>query len=201
MSHPWIRDSSVNNYHSRNRACDSNISITRQMDGGMRGGSWNANGQVSLPSTSCPLCGDHTARQGKCFESNHAGLTHTAVVLPTLAKILVQYSIIHSPPALFFSKVEISSRTLIPLFMPGSVHNGSASWDDCGWMFHDKLRVSSFPGRFPHHAWTAAKSAHSDFVGSRVYACYGETCHLQFWQNEGGLWRASAASRDGTDTE
>ena len=32
----------------------------------------------------------------------------------------------HSPPALFF-KVEISSRTLIPLFMPGSVHSGSVS--------------------------------------------------------------------------
>ena len=27
----------------------------------------------------------------------------------------------------FFFKVEINSRTLIPLFMPGSVHSGSAS--------------------------------------------------------------------------
>ena len=35
----------------------------------------------------------------------------------------------------FFFKVEISSRTLILLFMPGSVHSGSASWDGCGWMF------------------------------------------------------------------
>ena len=33
-----------------------------------------------------------------------------------------------SPPALFFFfEVEISSRTLIPLIMPGSVHGGSAS--------------------------------------------------------------------------
>ena len=34
-------------------------------------------------------------------------------------------------------KKEISSRTLIPLFMPGSVHSGSATWDDCGRMFPD----------------------------------------------------------------
>ena len=35
---------------------------------------------------------------------------------------------IHSPPALFFFfKVEITSRTLIQLYMPGSVHSGSAS--------------------------------------------------------------------------
>ena len=32
----------------------------------------------------------------------------------------------------FFFKVEISLRTPIPLFRPGSVHSGWASWDDCG---------------------------------------------------------------------
>ena len=57
---------------------------------------------------------------------------------------------------LFLFLVEISSRTLIPLFRPGSVHSGSASWDDCDQMFPDELRVSSFPGRFPHYAWIAA---------------------------------------------
>ena len=56
----------------------------------------------------------------------------------------------------FFFEVEISLRTLIPLFMTGSVHSGWASWDDCGRMFHDKLRVSSFPDGFPHYSWTAA---------------------------------------------
>ena len=35
--------------------------------------------------------------------------------------------------------------TLIPLFRPGSVHSGSASWDDCGWAFPDELCVSLFP--------------------------------------------------------
>ena len=35
----------------------------------------------------------------------------------------------------FLFEVEISSRTLIPLLMPGSVHSGSASLDDCGRLF------------------------------------------------------------------
>ena len=39
-----------------------------------------------------------------------------------------------------------------------------------------------------HYAWTAAKSAHYDFVGSRVYACLSITCHLRFWQNRRGLF-------------
>ena len=67
----------------------------------------------------------------------------------------------HSFPACafficFFPEVEISSRTLIPNFMPGSVHGGSGSWDDCDRMFPDKLLVSSFPNRFHDYAWTAA---------------------------------------------
>ena len=56
----------------------------------------------------------------------------------------------------FFFEVEISSRALIPLFMPASVNSGSAIRVDCGRMFSDKLRVSSFPNRFPHYARTAA---------------------------------------------
>ena len=50
----------------------------------------------------------------------------------------------HSIPvcAFFFFLTEISLRTLITLFRPGSVHNGSGSWDDCGWVFSDELRVS-----------------------------------------------------------
>ena len=49
-----------------------------------------------------------------------------------------------------FFKVEISSRTLIPLSMPGLAHSGSASRDDCDRVFSDELRVSSFPVRFPN---------------------------------------------------
>ena len=36
---------------------------------------------------------------------------------------------------LYFFLVEISLRTLFPLFRPGSVHSGSASWDDCDWLW------------------------------------------------------------------
>ena len=65
---------------------------------------------------------------------------------------------IHLPPVLslslffFFFEVEFSLCTLIPLFSPGSVHSGSVGWDNCGWMFPDKLCVSSFPDRFPDYA-------------------------------------------------
>ena len=91
--------------------------------------------------------------------------------------------------------VEIGSRI-------GSAHSGSASWDDFGRVFLDELRVSSLPDRSPHCAWTAAYSAHSDFVGSRVYACLGVTCDLHFWQNDRSLLRATVVTRGvGTDTE
>ena len=71
------------------------------------------------------------------------------VAVSSLARILGECSTIHSPPALLFSffffKVDISSHPLIPLFTLGSVHSGSASWDDCGRVFPDELRESSFP--------------------------------------------------------
>ena len=79
--------------------------------------------------------------------------------------------------------------------MPWSVHSGSESWDDWGRVFPDELHVSSFPDRFPHYAWRAAKSTHSDLFESRVYACLGVTCHLHFWQNDRGLVRATAVTR------
>ena len=68
----------------------------------------------------------------------------------SLARILGECSTIQSPPAFFkfFFKVEISSHTLSPLFRPESVHSGSASWEDCGKVFPDELRVNLFPDRF-----------------------------------------------------
>ena len=95
----------------------------------------------------------------------------------------------------FFFKVEISSRILIPLFRPGSVHSGLSSWDEHDGVFPDEKCVSSFPDRFPYYAWTAALSAHSDFVGSKVYACLGVVCHLHFWQNDRGLLHATAVTQ------
>ena len=34
-----------------------------------------------------------------------------------------------------------------------------------------------------------------------VHACLAVTCHLHFWHNERDLLRATAVTRDGTDTE
>ena len=66
----------------------------------------------------------------------------------------------HSFPACVAFKIFFfwfrSLHTLIPLFMPGSVHSCSASWEGCGRMFPDKLHVSSFLDRLPHYAWTVA---------------------------------------------
>ena len=62
-------------------------------------------------------------------------------------------------PTCALFKVEIISCTPIPVFLlffkPGSFHSGSASLDDCDRVFPNELRVSSFPYKFPHYAWTA----------------------------------------------
>ena len=85
----------------------------------------------------------------------------------------------HSFPACtFFCFVfwnGVSSCTLVPLFMPGSVHSGSASWDDHGQMFPDKLRVNSFLDRFPHYFWIAAVSP---LQLCRVKGVYVFKCNL-----------------------
>ena len=73
-----------------------------------------------------------------------------ALAFSSRARIFGECSTIHSPSSLFFFfLVETSSRTLIKLSRPGSVHSGSASWDDCDRLFPDELLVSSFPDRFP----------------------------------------------------
>ena len=79
-------------------------------------------------------------------------VTGYLVVVATslLAWIWGQCSTTHSLPALFVVvvvvvfEVEVSSRTLIPLFIPGSVHSGPASRDDRSRRFPDKLRVGCF---------------------------------------------------------
>ena len=92
----------------------------------------------------------------------------------------------------FFFEVEISMCILSPFIRPGSsVHSGSASWDNYGRVFPDKLHVGSFPDRLPHYSWRA-EPAHTDFIGSRMYVCLVVTCHLHFWQNNEGLSCATA---------
>ena len=53
---------------------------------------------------------------------------NVVVAFFSLARIFGECSTIYCLPALFFFffEVEITLRTLIPLFMPGSVHSGSA---------------------------------------------------------------------------
>ena len=83
------------------------------------------------------------------------GLTSKMMAFYLLARILGTCSTI--PRLHFFDlylEVEITSRTLISLFVPGSIHSGSSSRDDCGQMFPYESRVSSFPDRFQHYAWT-----------------------------------------------
>ena len=103
---------------------------------------------VSVPDFPCYTCTSATG---------HGGVV---LAFSSRARILGRMFDNSFPACAFFLlffKVEISSCTLIPLFRPGSVHNGSASSDDCDRMFPEELRVSSFPDRFPHtalwHSW------------------------------------------------
>ena len=81
----------------------------------------------SLPSVKHAQCPTTKARVDRQF-NGLCQLSLRTMAFSSLAKILEECSIIHSPPALFFFfKVEISSRTLIPLFRPRSVRSGSAS--------------------------------------------------------------------------
>ena len=56
-----------------------------------------------------------------------------------------------------------------------------------------------FPDRLQHYAWTALLAL-SYFVGSRVYACLGVTCHLHFQQSDQGLLCAPVGTWGGMDT-
>ena len=106
----------------------------------------------TLPSLPIPR-----AKYSIVFQSSK--LSAIVVAFSTLVWAVGECSTIHCLSALFGGLlfiVEISSRSLLPLFTPGSVHGGSASRDNCGWVLPDKLCVSSFPDRFPHYAWTAA---------------------------------------------
>ena len=78
------------------------------------------------------------------------------VAFSSCVRILGECLTIHSTPTFFFFKVEISLRTLIPLFKPGLVHSGSVRWDDCDQVFPDELRVCSFLDRFQNYAWIVA---------------------------------------------
>ena len=77
----------------------------------------------------------------------------TIMAFSSLPMTLREGSTIHSPPArfffFFFSEVEISSRTLLLLSRPGSIHTGSESRDDCGRVFPNELHVGYVPTLCP----------------------------------------------------
>ena len=90
----------------------------------------------------------------------------------------------------FFNSVK-QARIIYTLLGQGCVHSGSASCADFRRAFPDELSVSSFSLMgSPRYAWTA-KSALSDFVESRVYACLAVIFYLHFPQNERGLLRVT----------
>ena len=72
--------------------------------------------------------------------------------------------------------------------MPGLVHSGSASWDDCVRMFPDKLSVNSFPNK----ALCLDSSIVSPLRLRWVKGGCVFRCNLHFWQNDRGLLHATA---------
>ena len=104
----------------------------------------------ALP-TSYPISPQRSTQRQSLIKMNTMMIIQTVRtnIIPAV-RIWGECLTIQSPPALFFFKLGISLCTLIPLIGPGSVHSGSASWDDYGQVFPDRLHVSSFPKRFPH---------------------------------------------------
>ena len=123
------------------------------------------------------------------------------VASSSLARNLGDGLTIYSPPVLFILLIGNKlARTSSTFFLrSGSVHSGSANWDNCG-PRRVMCELFFLNDRFPHYAWTAS-SAHSDFVRSGVYACLTVTHHLHFWQNKRALRRATVVTQGGMDTK
>ena len=56
-----------------------------------------------------------------------------------------------------------------------------------------------FPTGFPHCLDSTVSPLRNSWVKA-VCVCLGVTCYLHFWQNGRGLLRATAVTRNGTDT-
>ena len=101
------------------------------------GGQIGSNSNKDSPRSSFSLWLSNLCQQ--CTMENYANshwinkirISRKMVVVASFprARVLGECLTNHSPPALFlkYVYVAISSRTLIPLFRPGSVHSGTAS--------------------------------------------------------------------------
>ena len=77
--------------------------------------------------------------------------------------------------------VEISSSARIPLLKPGSVHRGWVSWDDWPsapwWVAREFVSLIGFHTMLGLHTMLGQLAGYS-IIGSKVYVCFGVTCHL-----------------------
>ena len=82
---------------------------------------------------------------------------------------------------LFFKWRSARTHQFHFFFRPGSVHSGSANWDDCGQVFPDELRVSSV-----------------SLIGSHTRSGQHSQSRLgHFWQNDRSLLRATVVTGGG----
>ena len=139
----------------------------------------------------------YTKRIGTTAKTLVMVVVVVVVAFSSLAGILWEGLTIHSPPA-FYYYYFLEWRWLahkIPFFRPGSVHSGSASWDD--WRVACELVSWEVP----------TLCLDSGIVSSLrlrwVKGVCGFRCNLPpaLIQNDRGLLRATAVTRGGTDTE
>ena len=98
----------------------------------------------------------------------------------SLARILGKCSTIHSPP--FFKWRQARAHQFHFL---GQDHSTVAQRAET-----TVAECSTTTCSFSTATLDKIQSAHSDFDGTREYACLGVTCHLHFLQNDRGLLRA-----------
>ena len=109
------------------------------------------------PSQPWRLYQDDKTKNGKTYPVDREDYIRWWWDFPRLRELGRMFD---SPPVplnffFFFWSGVLARAHYFHSFMSGTVHNGSAGWDDCGRMFPGKLRVRSFLGKFPHHTWTA----------------------------------------------
>ena len=104
------------------------------------------------------------------------------------ARIIGEGAASHCLPVPFFFFFKWRSAGTYRFFFWAESQSTVAQWtktaaDEC---FLMSCIWTHFYDAFTHCAWTALL-VHSEFVGSRVYACLVTACFLYFWQNNKGL--------------